>query len=114
MTAFSIADLIMVSFLGLFLVAGLAVFIVWRAVRRQARENGYRSTGEYLRAAPATDREKRQAVDLALKGLVICLLGGLFPPLLLIGLFPLFFGARKVAYATMGLGLIHDADQPGA
>ena len=28
---------------------------------------------------------------------------------LLIGMFPLFYGARKIAYASMGLGLVDDA-----
>ena len=51
----------------------------------------------------------RAAVDLALKGLVICLLGLIMPPVLLMGLFPLFYGARKIAYASMGLGLVDDA-----
>ena len=51
---------------------------------------------------------------MALKGLVISALGLLFPPFLLIGLFPLFYGARKLAYASMGLGLVDDAERPGA
>ena len=67
----------------------------------------------YLRAAPQTDDEKRDAADLALKGLVLCLLGLLFPPLLLFGLIPFFYGARKVVYASMGLGLADDPDRQG-
>jgi hypothetical protein len=31
------------------------------------------------------------------------------PPLLLVGLFPLFYGVRKIIYASMGLGLLDDA-----
>ena len=68
--------------------------------------------GAYLRAAPQSDAEKRDAVDLALKGLVICILGLVFPPFFLFGLFPLFYGTRKLAWASMGLGLVDDADQP--
>jgi hypothetical protein len=30
------------------------------------------------------------------------------PPVLLIGLFPLFYGVRKIVYASMGLGLVDD------
>jgi len=89
-----------------------AVVLAWmllRGQRRFARQAGYPSLGAYLRAAPQTDDEKRAAIDLALKGLVVCLLGLLFPPLLLIGLIPLFYGARKVVYASMGLGLVDDA-----
>jgi hypothetical protein len=103
--------------------AGLAAALIGAAVlfgtglhrqRRNARLAGYRSLGAYLRAAPRTDEEKRDAADLALKGLVICVLGLLFPPLLLIGLFPFFYGTRKVAYGAMGLGIVDDTDQPGA
>ena len=93
-------------------VAIVALVVLVRLVRSQqrlARQAGYPSLGAYLRAAPRSDQEKRDAVDLALKGLVICLLGLLLPPILLIGLFPLFYGARKMVYASMGLGLVDDA-----
>ena len=88
---------------------------MWRRMKKQAVEFGYPSMGAFLRAAPATDAEKRHATDLMLKGVVICLLGLLFPPALLVGAFPLFYGARKVCYASMGLGLVNDAtDVPGS
>ena len=87
----------------------------WRkSYRGAARRAGYDSVGDYLRAVPQSDEEKRDAVDLALKGLVVCLLSLLFPPLLIIGLFPLFHGTRKIAHASMGLGLVDDADPPSA
>lgn len=104
--------LILGGFALLIVGAGIFVLTLLRTQRRQARQAGYPSLGAYLRAAPRTDQEKRDATDLALKGLVICLLGLIVPPLLVIGLFPLFFGARKVAYASMGLGLIDDASRP--
>ena len=107
------ASLILVAVAGLvFAVVGAAV-MVFVSFRRQVRRLGYASLGEYLRAVPRTDEEKRDAVSLALKGLVLCFLGLVFPPLLLIGVFPLFFGARKVAWTSMGLGLVDDADLPG-
>jgi hypothetical protein len=106
-----LAFLIPVLFIVVTLVVGYRVL---RNQRRKARERGYPSLGAYLRAVPRTDEERRDAADLALKGLVICFLGLLFPPLLLIGLFPFFYGARKVIYTTMGLGLVDDADQPSA
>jgi len=92
------------------MVIGTVTFFVLflRKVRREARAFGYPSMGAYLRAAPGSDREKQAATDLALKGLVVCLLGLIMPPLLVIGLFPFFYGARKVAYASMGLGLVDD------
>lgn len=91
--------------------AALIVMLLSRQ-RRNARLAGYPSLGAYLRAAPRTDEEKRDAVDLALKGLVLCLLGLLFAPLLLVGLFPLFYGTRKVVYGSMGLGIVEDTDHP--
>jgi hypothetical protein len=100
---------------GVFLIPIIAaIVLVWVLVRGQrkvARSLGYPSLSAYLRAAPQTDAEKRAAVDLALKGLVICLLGLMMPPVLLIGLFPMFYGARKIAYASMGLGLVDDPRQ---
>jgi hypothetical protein len=80
---------------------------------RRAKRLGYPSVRAYLRAAPRTDDEKRDAVNLAMKGLVVALLGVLFAPIVLIGLVPLFYGGRKLAYASLGLGLVDDADHPG-
>lgn len=91
-----------------------AVSMILKTYRRKAERAGYSSLGDYLRAAPRSDEEKRDAVDLALRGLVICLLGLAFPPFLLIGVFPLYYGARKLAYASLGFGLFEDADQPSA
>jgi hypothetical protein len=81
---------------------------------KRAKRLGYASTREYLRAAPKTDEEKRDAVDMALKGLALCVLGLLFPPFVLAGLVPLFYGGRKMAYSSMGLGLVDDARPPRA
>ena len=88
--------------------------VIWRSLRRRAQRLGYSSTGAYLRAAPRSDQEKRDAADLTLKGLVWCMLGLVFAPCVLVGLLPLFYGGRKLAWATMGLGLVDDGDQFGA
>jgi multisubunit Na+/H+ antiporter MnhB subunit len=104
---------ILAGFVALVAGAGVAVVLIFRSRQRKAREAGYPSLIAYLRAAPQTDEEKRDAADLALKGLVLCLLGLLFPPLLLFGLIPFFYGTRKVIYASMGLGLADDPDQQG-
>jgi hypothetical protein len=93
------------------LVAGVTVVLLFRSWPRKAREAGYPSLIAYLGAAPRTDQEKRDAADLALKGLVLFLLGMLFPPVLLVGLIPFFYGTRKLVYASMGLGLADDPDQ---
>lgn len=93
-------------------IAATTAAIVWvlRQYREKARNAGYPSLSGYLRAAPRTDQEMRDAVDLTLKGLIICLLGLLFPPFLLVGVIALYYGARKVAYSSLGLGLVDDAE----
>jgi hypothetical protein len=103
----------------LFIAGGALLFIVLLAsvplsLGRRARRLGYPSRGAYLRAAPRSDLEKRDAADLALKGLVVCVLGLIFPPFILIGLIPLFYGGRKLAYSSMGLGLVDDPEPPRA
>ena len=100
-----------------FLLLILIAVMLWKGLRAKAVRLGYPSLGAYLRAAPRSDEEKRDAVDLALKGMVLCFSGLLFPPLFvfaLIGLFPLFYGVRKTVWASMGLGLVDDTSQPGA
>ncbi len=44
---------------------------------------------------------------------MLLLIGFLFPPLLLIAVFPLYFGVRKVAYWSVGVGLFDEREQPG-
>jgi len=104
-----LAVLLFVPVVGL---AMLGVMLVFAGKR--AKRFGYGSTRDYLRAAPRTDAEKRDAVDMALKGLALCVLGLVFPPFVLAGLVPLFYGGRKMAYASMGLGLVDDARLPRA
>ena len=106
---FIIAVILFVPVVGMLLLGVMFVF-----AGRRAKRLGYASTREYLRAAPRTDTEKRDAVDMALKGLALCVLGLVFPPFVLAGLVPLFYGGRKMAYASMGLGLVDDARLPRA
>jgi len=113
MPVISVAAIALLGAAALFLSIIFLAVMFLNHFRRQARRLGYSSMGEYLGAAPHTDEQKRDAVSLALKGMVTCVLGLLFPPFLLIGLIPLFYGARKVAWSSMGLGLVDDADQTG-
>ena len=82
--------------------------VVW-ALRwillRRARAVGFAQVFVYLRAVPESDVQKLDALDLALKGIVITSLGVLFPPLIIIGLVPLYYGGRKVLLTLMALGL---------
>jgi hypothetical protein len=95
------------------LIVPLVTVIAWFGVSfgRRARRFGYSSRRAYLQAAPQSDEERRDAADLALKGLVFCVLGLLFAPLVIVGLAPLFYGGRKLVYASMGLGLVDDGDE---
>jgi len=79
---------------------------------RRIQQLGYSSRIEYLRAIPRSDAERKDAADLALRGLVICILGVIFAPAVFVGLVPLFYGARKLAYALLGLGLLDIEDEP--
>ncbi len=94
-------------FILFLLFIGVLIFIITAVYRtyygNRAYRFGYSSRAEYLKAVPKTVDEKRDAVDQACKGLVICLLALMFPPLLLVGLFPLFFGTRKTISVCMGL-----------
>lgn len=87
-----------------------AIVLFWVQSARRAKRFGYPSTRAYLRAAPRSDPEKRDAADLVVKGLVFCALGTFFSPFVLVGVIPLFYGGRKLVYASMGLGLVDDAD----
>ena len=104
-----VPEMILAIFLVPLVISVVLIWMLFRGQRRIARESGYPSLGSYLRATPQTDKEKRAAIDLALKGIVVCMLGLLFPPALLIGLFPMFYGVRKIVYASLGLGLMDDA-----
>jgi hypothetical protein len=111
MNVLGIPELFILSFVLLPIVT-IVLFVV--LVRRRAKLFGYPSARAYLRAAPRSDAEKRDAADLALKGLVFCVLGVFFAPFVLAGVIPLFYGGRKLVFASMGLGLVDDADQPDA
>ena len=115
MTAFGIPLLFVLGpivVVVVFSLLGFALFVAMFA--RRAKRFGYSTTRAYLRAAPRSDDEKRDAADLAVKGLACCALGVLFAPFVLIGLAPLFYGGRKFLYASMGLGLVDDPDQSRA
>ena len=110
-----IPELLIIAAILFVPVVGLAMIgVLVLAAGKRAKRLGYASTREYLRAAPRTDQEKRDAVDMALKGLALCVLGMIFPPFVLAGLIPLFYGGRKMAYSSMGLGLVEDARPPRA
>ncbi len=106
-----ILSLVMGIGIGLLLLAGwIAVFLVpilvWRS---RVRRRGYPGLRAYLRELPQTEEEKLDAVELTLKGAVLCIVGLLFPPLVLIGAVPLYYGARKWASAALGITGAKDA-----
>ena len=103
--------LAVVALVVLFVVVPLLLLGRWRSTARRA---GYSSLRTYLRAIPRSDAEKRAAVEMTLKGLVLCLLGIPVPVLLLIGVFPLYYGARKLAMTWLGLELIEDGNEKTA
>jgi hypothetical protein len=84
--------------------------IALRRTRQRALQAGYKSISEYMLAAPRNDQEKREAVDMAFRGLAICVVGILIQPLMLFGVFPLYYGGRKIILALLGMDLIVEDD----
>ena len=99
-----ISGVVLVLFVFTAAVAGV-IWVGWLILSKRARGVGYDAVGPYLRAVPGDDAQKLDALDLALKGVVVTLLGVLFAPLLIVGLIPLFYGLRKITMTLMGLGL---------
>ena len=63
-----------------------------------------------LRSLPQTDRETFQAWELMLNGVVLCVLGQIFPILVLFGVVPLYYGARKLGWVFVRF---HRGNQTG-
>ncbi len=85
---------------------------LYNSYQEKARARGHATLMGWLKTIPVSDQDKQDAVDLSLKGGVACLLGLVFPPLLVIGVIPLFYGLRKLLYAGMGLGMVSDDIPP--
>lgn len=92
------------------LLAAIVFIVLLIRWRRRAKRAGHAGIHAYLRSAPRTDAEKRDAVDLAMRGSVICLLAAIVPPLLVVGVIPLYYGARKLFLVWMGLEIIEEGD----
>ena len=105
---------VVVGSVVLLLAGWIAVFLVPVVIwRRNVRTRGYPGLLAYLRELPQTQEEKMDAIELTLKGVVICALGLLIPPLVLVGLVPLYYGARKLASVTLGIKAAGDAGHFG-
>ena len=102
MAYFSVWLHIMVMAAVLLILVGVP-FLLLHIWRRRVQRRGYPGLKSYLRETPRTDAQKLEAVELMLKGIVICLLGVVFPLALLIGLVPLYYGARKVSTFLLGI-----------
>lgn len=97
------------------IIAGLIAAVIllvtiWVAVRVIARfrvsaaEFGYGGVRKYLRAIPKTDAERADAIELTMRGGLICLVGAIFPLIVLVGMFPLYYGVRKLLYVNFESG----------
>ncbi len=98
--------LVIVVLLGFFLVP----LLIWR---RRVRRRGYSGLMVYLRELPQTEEGRLDAVELTLKGVVICILGLLFPPIIVFGVVPLYYGGRKLAAITLGIEGTEEERQDG-
>ena len=100
---------------GGFILLILLSVLVWSLVamgrsRQRARRAGFKGIRDYMLAVPRNDREKREAVNMAFRGLALCLIGIVLTPLLLFGLPPLYYGGRKITLALLGMDLLADDD----
>ena len=109
----TIAGLVLLALLATLAVSAAIVIFVVRKLRQNAAAAGYPGVGAYLRAVPRNDEEKRQAVDLALKGVILCTLGLFFPPMILIGVVPFYYGSRKLILVWLGLDILAEIDSSG-
>ena len=80
------------------------LFFIRLRLRKRAAQFGYPGVMSYLRAIPRDDAEKQAAVDLVMKGIVLCVLGIVFPLLVLIGTFPMYYGVWKLLLIGFGIG----------
>jgi len=108
------ASLVLMAVLGALGVSAAIVIFVVRRLRRSAVAAGYPGVGAYLRAVPRNDEEKREAVDLALKGVILCGLGLFFPPMILVGVVPFYYGSRKLILVWLGLDILAEIDSSNA
>lgn len=95
----------LVTIVGAVLVVILLIWmlrLVFRTWQSYVRPWASRTIAN-LRRLPRNDEEELRAVELALKGVVLCVLGLLFPLLILFGAIPLYYGARKVAAVRLGI-----------
>jgi hypothetical protein len=98
------------AFAAIVVPLAIVIFIL-RSLGRKAAAAGYPTWRAYLRAVPRNDEEKKYAVDLTLKGLVLCTVGFFFPPLILAGVVPFYYGARKLCLVWMGVDILDEADR---
>lgn len=110
----TVATLVLMAVLGALGVSAAIVIFVVRRLRRNAVAAGYPGVGAYLRAVPRNDEEKREAVDLALKGVILCGLGLFFPPMILVGVVPFYYGSRKLILVWLGLDILAEIDSSNA
>ena len=108
-TAIICAVLAIIFLVGLLFWVSLLLLRTWRVrVRPWVTESM-----AYLREFPETEKEKFDAAELTLKGVVLCLLSLLFPPLILIGLVPLYYGIRKLIAIKLSIGSAKEDRQDG-
>jgi hypothetical protein len=106
----TVASLVLLALLVTLAISAAFMIFVVRRLRRNAAAAGYPGVGAYLRAVPRNDEEKRQAVDLALKGVILCGLGLFFPPMILVGVVPFYYGSRKLILVWLGLDILAEID----
>lgn len=88
-------------------IVALVLLLTWR---RRLTRRGYRGAFDYLRSLPQTDSQKRDALDLLMRGIVMCPIGIIVWPLLVVGVFSVYYGVRKLCMVWMGLEILDEPD----
>ena len=94
------------------LIAAIVLSVLIVRWRRRVMRAGKRGLMAYLRDVPRTDVEKRDALDLVLRGAVIFLIGLVAKPLLIIGAILFYYGFRKLCMMWMGLVIPEATSEP--
>ncbi len=97
----------------LFMIVLTVVLVVLLLVRWRPRilRAGYPGLYAFLHCVPRTDAQKRDALDLTLRGLVLFIVGAVLQPLWVIGAFLFYYGIRKFCMIWMGLEILEGTDE---
>jgi len=94
------------------LITAIVLSVLLIRWRRRVMRAGKPGLMAYLRDIPRTDVEKRDALDLVLRGAVVFLIGLVAQPFWIIGAVLFYYGFRKLCMMWMGLVIPEASSEP--